>query len=1575
MMTEEEIRETAVVTINKQQLFHSNNVVPVRGGLFSPEMGHVDRYQKGVCPTDGQLSDKSPGYQGVLELVKPVPWFQHVKRIKQTLFHVCYRCAKLLVAEHATLLEVLHAMEIGERLKRLKRARTSICPACRTPQPKKIDEISSAEEIIGACNLLQSYSSSSVFTSEESISAEAVSALTLAMRKKDKKDRNLVLYVLNFGDERRIVVDFEYVYSLISRISVADGILLGFDMARAKPRAMGCKALPISSPIIRASILQENGQRSEDDQTSIYYLIIQVNEELKTLLHSYDTMRSTAIELRREMAYTIYEKWSYLAFLVASLYTSKIPGYAPLQQRTGRPFTNVKMRIDGKYGRFRCNLSGKRTSHCARTVIIGSPLNRINEVTIPLEMAMGLTITETVTIGNIECLQKTVDQGPDQYPGARHVQFKSEGYIMRAILPGRQRPLPRLRPGDKVSRHLIGGDPVLTNRQPSMYKGSMEGNEARISRHGLPLQISLQVVENYHADFDGDEMNLHVNQNSMSRAETRYPAGAAQHIISPTNATVSIAPHQDAVLAMHLFTENGKTVSVRQAMMITQHVFSMNAVELFRDPDDPEGKRLLPLHARISTRKLLSLVFPSNFQFLLHTSNGGLGISEEDKVVQITDGQFVSGRLNKSVMNASTRGIIHRLVNDYGPFTCMTVMNQIHDMMREFMMVHSFSLDASDFVCPEEASRQIQQLMEETNRECETLIQKVYDREFVNNTLETAYDKLELELNNILNRAGMKVGKTISDTIGLKHNILTVIRSMSKGNMANLVQLLACFGQQNMNGMRMPLDRNGIVLPYYQKYEFQPEARGFIENSYTQGLNPIHQIHTGLGGRQVCVESSENTPHAGYLQRRIVKGDEALAVKYDRTVRYVNKRISQWAYGDNHVSPERLESVPLEFLVKSRVQLQTYFLDTPSDKFKVSAGQYAKFQDFQDQACQYILQTREEYFQVLTNVDCGNDRYLTHGPVAFAQLLASYRCHDRARQRANQQSSHVADIQQVVWEMYEICFGKKQLRRAAPGRLFRSCYFYYLNPLILEQKGFTVEDTRAFITNIQVIYLRSLVHVGTLVGVIAGQSCASANTQSALDASKKANGETKHSSYRVTGMARLEELLVLKQDPGSPCMTIFPSYVNTADSTAHLSSVESLRVSLKHCVLYDLVNECSILYAPYTNEMVASIQARECEDPYDPYLMYRYASYCRQMRTTNGSLLQQHNLFPYILRLVLDQEQMYRHKVTTQEIVGILKRVYQDNIDCVYSTMTDPQLVIRISLQNSFMLKRSGVNKKDADKMSMTTIYETLQTFQRTLLKNTTIKGVTGILDVSSRNATVWRKVRGDYQQVNTQVVETFGSNLRKVLSLPGVDATRTYSNHVYEVYQVLGKMACRAILIQELKKVLPTTNYSNISTVVDKMLYLASPCVINRSGIRNDSISTITKASFETQTECLIHGARQGKMCALDSPTMSVITAQRGSYGTNVCTIRMNVLDPLITKAWSRIRTVADEKMRMLGLDDSTSSPQQPMEEEEVKEGEGEEKKNEPTPLSMVERIYLQSAMETEPDSSSSLAMEIEME
>ena len=1581
MLTEEEIRAMAVVEVTRQQLFHSNNYVPVRGGLFSPEMGNVDPCVNFVCPTDGLLQDKCPGYFGYIELVKPVPWFQHAKRIRSTLKMVCYRCSKLLIPENANQIRVLHAMEIGERLKRIQRVRTNTCPSCKTIQPKKIDEITCAEDILGACNLMP-------LTGDESISPEAVSALTLALRKKDRRDRNMVLYVLNFGDDRKLVLDFENIYSLLSKMNPADAILLGFDMNFAKPRAMGCKALPVSPPAVRPSVRPENGQRSEDDQTSIYHSIIRTNDELKELLSTYGTMVNTAIELRREMVYSIYDKWSYLAFLVASLYTSKIPGYTPLQQRTGRPFTNVKSRTDSKQGRFRGNINGKRTSLCARTVIIGGPLNKANETTIPKEFAMGLTIKEFVTYGNMEFLQKLVDNGPNVYPGARHVAYKEEGYIMKAILPPvktsdgqliRRQYMRRIQPGDKVYRHLLEGDPVLTNRQPSLTKNSIQGNKIRVAKYGSAMHISLMVVAPYNADFDGDEMNLHVSQTSMARSEAVFPNGVAHHIISPTNATPVISPHQDSILGGYVLTEPGKTVSVRQAMAIVQHVFCNSYTDLFRNPEDPTGKSLLPLNARIDTRKLISLVFPRTFQFEMNGGGGNGG-------VKIVDGQLVSGRLKKSVLNASTRGIIHRLFNDYGSFTCLSVINQIHDIMREFMMTHSFSLSSSDFVCKDEARRKIDDLIAETMKESETLIRQVYNREFKNNTLETSHDKFEIEINNILNRLNFKVGQAIAETLDDTHNIKTTINSESKGNLANNVQMLAMFGQQNVEGMRIPMDRLGVVLPYYQKYELAPEARGFIRKSYTQGLNPLHQIHTGNGGRQLTVLASTKTSKSGYMQRRLVKSMEAMKVCYDFTVRYSGKRITQFAFGDNHVNTEKLESVPLEFISKSQAQLLEYFLFIPDALSKrINKDHVAKFESLQLESANYILETRNEYLQLLCAIDCGNDRFVTQGPVAFAQLLTSYRCHDRTHQRANHQSIDLLSLQSAVLQGYRSYFDESKIRWATPGRLFKACFLYFLNPLILALKGFTVEETETLVRKIQLIYLKALVPPGKCVGVIAGQSCAAANTQSALDASKKANGESKSSMYRVTGMARLEELLVLKQDPGSPFMTIYPSYINTADPMEHKLAMEDLKVSLKYCILHDLVKECSIVYAPYSNELVAKIQEREAQDPFDSFLMYRYSSYSRNMRTTNGAMLQQHNLFPWVLRIVLDEEQMFRHKVTVQEVVCILKRVYNENIDCVYSTMTDSQLVMRVALQNSFMLKRCGVNKKDASSLSMSIVLETLQSFQKSLLRNTVIKGIEKVVDVSIRDTNVWEYVNGDFRQVNTQILETTGSNLLKVLTMKGVDATRTYSNHIYEVYMVLGKLACRALLIQEMKKVLPSTNFTNICSVVDKILYLATPCVVNRSGIRNDKVSMITKASFETQTECMIQGSRRASFNEIDSPTMSVLTAQKGKFGTNICTVRVDITHPLITKAWSQIRSVAERKMQQQQLlqqqkeennekDVTFPSSSIPMDDEESEENLLGPTFNRATisSRSMIENVFLNAAITNDQQS---VAMEIEMD
>lgn len=285
------------------------------------------------------------------------------------------------------------------------------------------------------------------------------------------------------GNLRRFL-EPEYVYRLLRRISDEDVEFMGFSRLWCRPDWMMCTTLAIPPPQVRPSVLQDNNQRSEDDLTQKLIDIIKTNI-------------TVADKIAKGAKKKAIDDWTnVLQYHVATLVDNEIPGVAQSAQRSGRPLKSLQQRLGTKEGRIRNNLQGKRVEFSARSVITPDPNISVEELGVPLKVAMNLTFPERATGFNIDRLYALVQNGPDVYPGAKSIH-RADGRMIS--LKHVNTKTIQLYEGDVVNRHLLDGDPVLFNRQPSLHRMSMMCHRVRVLPYST-FRLNVSVTKPYNAD-------------------------------------------------------------------------------------------------------------------------------------------------------------------------------------------------------------------------------------------------------------------------------------------------------------------------------------------------------------------------------------------------------------------------------------------------------------------------------------------------------------------------------------------------------------------------------------------------------------------------------------------------------------------------------------------------------------------------------------------------------------------------------------------------------------------------------------------------------------------------------------------------------------------------------------------------------------------------------------------------------------------------------------------------------------------------------------------------------------------
>jgi DNA-directed RNA polymerase II subunit RPB1 len=459
VLSAEEIEKRSVAEIFKTETYNGN--VPVHSGLFDPRMGVIDYNQ--VCVTCEQKNTFCPGHFGHIKLAKPVFYIQFFDTVRRVLKCVCTRCSKLLVDPDSEEIKAI----LNKKISRQKRweAIYKICS-----KKKRC-----GQDTIDGCG-----------AKVPTITKESMLKIGLEWKDVDSKNNEALVkkQILNAEDTLRI----------LRRISDRDAEIMGFHKKYNRPEWMICTVLPVPPPTVRPSVRNDAGVRQEDDLTHWLQMILKANNQLKAKLEK--TGDKPASKEQIDML-TMLLQWE-----VATMIDNTMPGIPPSNQRTGRPMRSLTERLKSKEGRIRGNLMGKRVDFSARSVITPDPNISIDELGVPIKIAMNLTFPEIVNKYNRSEIMQLVRNGPDVYPGAKTIR-KRNGAIYK--LKSKHLLNVELEDGDVVDRHLRDGDVVLFNRQPSLHRMSMMCHRVRVMPFNT-FRLNVMVTPAYNADFDGDKL-------------------------------------------------------------------------------------------------------------------------------------------------------------------------------------------------------------------------------------------------------------------------------------------------------------------------------------------------------------------------------------------------------------------------------------------------------------------------------------------------------------------------------------------------------------------------------------------------------------------------------------------------------------------------------------------------------------------------------------------------------------------------------------------------------------------------------------------------------------------------------------------------------------------------------------------------------------------------------------------------------------------------------------------------------------------------------------------------------------
>lgn len=1449
ILSAEEVKRMSVTVGGIQYPEVTEGGKPKLLGLMDPRQGVVDRMSK--CQTcAGNMTD-CPGHFGHIELAKPVFHVGFMVKTVKILRCVCFYCSRLLVNKDSPKIKQIMAKTRGQAGKRL----THVYDLCKSkricdghedvPDAFSKDSEEPRKETPGGCGRYQ----------------------PKKMRREGTELTAEWDQTNDDSQEKKLVVTAERVYEIFKRISDEESEILGMDPRHARPEWMVITVLPVAPLCVRPSVVMGGGSaRSQDDLTHKLADIIKANQQLKR-----NEQNGTA-------AHIIQEDVKLLQYHVATLFDNEMPGVPRALQKSGRPLKSIKQRLKAKEGRIRGNLMGKRVDFSARTVITPDPNLKIDEVGVPRSIAGNLTYPEIVTPFNIDNMQELVKRGNNCYPGAKYI-IRDNGDRVDLRYHPKTTDL-HLQIGYKVERHIRDGDVIVFNRQPTLHKMSMMGHRVKV----LPwstFRLNLSVTTPYNADFDGDEMNMHVPQTMETRAEILELAMVNKMIVTPQSNRPVMGIVQDTLTAVRKMT--------KRDTFITKEIF-MNLLMYLEDWDGtiPQPAILKP-KPLWTGKQLFSLIIPPGINCIRthsthpdHEDNGPYKhISPGDTKVLVENGVLLSGIICKKSLGTSSGSLCHIVALEKSAEVCRLFYSNIQTVVNMWLTVEGHSIGIGDTIADAQTYQDIQGQIRKAKQEVIEVIEKAHKENLQPTPGNTLRQTFENQVNRILNDARDKTGSSAQKSLSDFNNFKAMVVAGSKGSKINISQVIAVVGQQNVEGKRIPFGFRHRTLPHFIKDDYGPEARGFVENSYLAGLTPTEFYFHAMGGREGLIDTAVKTAETGYIQRRLVKAMEAVMVRYDGTVRQCNDYMIQLCYGEDGLAGEKVEFQNLATLKPSHKAFEKKFrFDISKERMLRRCLQDEVIRAIKgDVAVQTMLDAEFEQLQqdrdnIRAIFPSGDSKVVL--PVNLNRLIwnAQKIFHVDLRNPSSLNPAQVIEGVKRLSEKLVIVSGEDRLSVEAQANATLLFNVHLRSTLctrrVAEEFRLSPESFEWILGEIETKFQQSQAHPGEMVGALAAQSLGEPATQMTLNTFHYAGVSAKNVTL---GVPRLKELINVSKKPKTPSLTVFLVGLPTRDA----QRCKDVLCRLEHATLRKVTANTAIFYDPDPIESVI----KEDRD---------FVSVYYEMPDFDVN-----RISSWLLRIELDRKRMTDKKLTMEQIADKISSGFGDDLNCIFNDDNAEKLVLRIRIMNSDDGNKEETEVQE-DKMEDDVFLRYIET---NMLTDMTLQGIPQISKVymhlpkeESKKRIVITK-EGEFQAVQDWILETDGTALMRVLSEKDIDPVRTTSNDICEIFSVLGIEAVRKALEKEINHVISFdgsyVNYRHLALLCDIMTSKGHLMAITRHGINRQETGALMRCSFEETVDILMEAASSAQLDLMNGVSENIMLGQLVPGGTGCFGLRLD--------------------------------------------------------------------------------------
>ncbi|KAK4387915.1 DNA-directed RNA polymerase II subunit RPB1 [Sesamum angolense] len=1174
----------------------------------------------------------------------------------------------------------------------------------------------------------------------------------------------------------------------------------------------------LPEPVERKQLLSAD----KDDLTHQLAMIIRHNENLKLQ------------ERNGAPAHIISEFAQLLQFHVATYFDNELPGQPRATQRSGRPIKSICSRLKAKEGRIRGNLMGKRVDFSARTVITPDPTINIDQLGVPWSIALNLTYPETVTPYNIERLKELVEHGPHPPPGKTGAKYIIRDDGQRLDLRYLKKSSDQhLELGYKVERHLNDGDFVLFNRQPSLHKMSIMGHRIKIMPYST-FRLNLSVTSPYNADFDGDEMNMHVPQSFETRAEVMELMLVPKCIVSPQSNRPVMGIVQDTLLGCRKIT--------KRDTFIEKDVF-MNILMWWEDFDGKvPAPTILKPRPLWTGKQVFNLIIPKQINLLRysawHQETEKGYITPGDTQVRIEKGDLLSGTLCKKALGTSTGSLIHVIWEEVGPDAARKFLGHTQWLVNYWLLQNAFSMGIGDTIADAATMEKINETISNAKNQVKELIRAAQEKQLEAEPGRTMMESFENRVNQVLNKARDDAGSSAQKSLSESNNLKAMVTAGSKGSFINISQMTACVGQQNVEGKRIPFGFVDRTLPHFTKDDYGPESRGFVENSYLRGLTPQEFFFHAMGGREGLIDTAVKTSETGYIQRRLVKAMEDIMVKYDGTVRNSLGDVIQFLYGEDGMDAVWIESQPLESLKLKKSDfndMYKYEIDStnwnPSYMLPEAVEDLKTIREIRSVFDAEVQKLEADRYQLGTEIATTGDNSWPL-PVNIKRLVLNAQKTFKVdfRRPSDMHPMEIVEAVDKLQERLKVVVGDDYLSMEAQKNA--TLFFNILlrsalaSKRVLKEYRLTREAFDWVIGEIESRFLQSLVAAGEMIGCVAAQSIGEPATQMTLN------------TFHYAGVSAKNVTLVR---------------------------------SLEYTTLRSVTQATEVWYDP---DPMSTIIEEDVEFVKSYYEM-------------PDEEIDPHKISPWLLRVELNREMMVDKKLSMADIAEKINLEFEDDLTCIFNDDNAEKLILRIRIMNDEAPKGELQDESAEDDVF-------LKKVESNMLTEMALRGIPDINKVFIKNGKVNKFDENEGFKAETEwMLDTEGVNLLAVACHEDVDSRRTTSNHLIEVIEVLGIEAVRKALLDELRVVISFdgsyVNYRHLAILCDTMTYRGHLMAITRHGINRNDTGPMMRCSFEETVDILLDAAVFAETDCLRGVTENIMLGQLAPIGTGDCGLLLN--------------------------------------------------------------------------------------